>query len=678
VTAHRLLAGLVVGLTVGLSACGGDDLTIPPTTGTIAVTTVTSGSEPDADGYTVQVDAQQPVAIGSAATVAVENLAPGAHNVLLSGMATNCTVQGENPRTLTVLVGETTNATFLLDCGSTSGSLEVTTQTSGDTPDADGYGVSFDGSDRGAIGSNATITLSSLPVGSHVVGLTGLSANCQVQGDNLRAVTIAAGATSTVTFAVSCVPPAAQVGTLRITTTTGGPNRDENGYQFTIDGGQAQPIEVNSSATLTNIAAGSHEVALSDVAANCQVAGGSSKTVAVPANGTTTLAFSITCSAVGPTTGSIQVTTSTSGPDPDTDGYQFTIDGGPSQNINSDGSETVSNISPGSHEVVLTGVAANCTVDNGSSKTASVAVGVTTTLEFTITCSPISPSTGSIRVATITMGDNQDTDYQLTIEGVGSQPIGGDAGTAVTVTNVSTGNHRVTLSGVADNCEVDDDSQTVTVTPGAQSDVLFTITCTSVQPSATRSDVSVNPDAIPAGSGSSTVRVVVKDANGDRLNGVTVTPSATGGGNQFAPASAVTGSDGEAAFAFSSTEAGDKTITINAGGVILEETEVITVVAHATTTTITGVAPEPSTPGESVHVTWQVTGEGGGTPTGTVTVFSLNEAAGCTVDVSQGFCDFVLNVVDRHRLGVVYSGDAQFEDSSDATDHDVVAAPAGP
>jgi hypothetical protein len=120
----------------------------------------------------------------------------------------------------------------------------------------------------------------------------------------------------------------------------------------------------------------------------------------------------------------------------------------------------------------------------------------------------------------------------------------------------------------------------------------------------------------------------------------------------------------------------NKTITVVAGGVTLEDKRVITVSALGTTTQITDVQPETSTSGQPIHVTWTVTGEGGGTPTGTVTIFSLLESdVGCpSVPVSQGFCDFELNTVGTHSLRAEYSGDSQFEDSSDPDgwDHVVV------
>jgi PKD repeat protein len=584
--ANRLPGFLVVGLSLGFAACGGDSLTLPPTTGTLEITTSTTGSPPDADGYTLQVDAQQPQAIGSTATVTVEELTPGTHSVVLTGLAANCSVSGENPRAVNIAAGETTTSTFELTCSATTGALEVTTQTSGPSPDPDGYAISLDGTEMGPIGPAAVVTLNSVVPGSHVVGLAGLAANCQVDGGNLQAVTITSGATATVTFAVTCVALPPEVGTLRITTTTSGPNQD-TGYEFAVDGGQTQPIGPNSSATVASISAGNHSVVLSDVAANCTVDGGASKDVIITAGATTTLNFNITCSLLPPTVGSIHVITTTTGPDQDPSGYAVRVDGGAIQAIEVTGEVSFANITPGSHTVHLLDVAANCTAD--------------------------------------------------------------------------------------------DDAKDVAVAAGATAEVSFSIICTTILPSASRSDVSVNPDNIPAGT-SSTITVTVKDASGKRLVGVAVTATSSGTGNQFTGTPATTDANGVATFSFSSTVAEKKTITVTAGGVTLDDKPVITVFLASSKTVIVSHEPNPSTVGETVHVVFTVTSEqGGGTPTGTVNIFSFDDSdpllSSCSVPVEQGSCDIKFSTNGTLQLDAVYSGDTRFEDSSDRVEHTVNAAP---
>jgi hypothetical protein len=666
--AKKLPGFLVVGLSLAFAACGGESLTIPPSTGNLQITTTTRGSDLDPDGYTLQVDAQQPQTIGTTAIVSVEELTPGTHNVALGGLAANCSVAGDNPRSVTIAVGQTTTAAFDLTCGGTTGNLEITAQTNGPSPDADGYAVSLDGTDRGPIGANAVLTLSNLTPGSHVVGLTGVAANCQVDGDNLRVVTIVAQATATLTFAVTCVQPPPIVGVLRITTTTTGPAQDGNGYQFAVDGAEPQVIGVNATTDLANTAVGLHAVVLSNIANNCTV-DDASKTATVLAGATATVTFNITC---GATTGSIRVATTTTGENPD-DAYQFEIDGGSPHSVAANGDQTVGDVPAGSHTVVLSGVASNCTVDDAS-KSTTVSSGATVTVAFNITCGA---TTGSIRVVTSTSGDNPDDGYQFAIDGGSPQSIvaNGDQ----TVGGFAPGSHTVVLSGIAGNCS-GDASKNVSVTAGATSDVTFSITCTSTVPDASKSDLSANPKDIDAGTETSTIRVTVKNEAGKPLGGVNVTLSSSGSGNTITPTSATTGADGVATFAFSSTVAEDKTITATADGVTLTHTETITVSARPTTTAITGVDPEPSTSGSSIQVTFTVTPQGGGTPTGSVTVFtdfSDPEAAQCngTLDTQgQGSCSLTLNAAGTYHLKATYPGDPQFvESTSAAFPHEVTS-----
>ena len=88
-------------------------------------------------------------------------------------------------------------------------------------------------------------------------------------------------------------PPAG--GNLDVVTTTTGSGLDPDGYTVTVDGGNARAIPITGTVTYASLSAGSHTVALSGVAANCAVSGGSSRTVTVPSGGTATATFAVTC-----------------------------------------------------------------------------------------------------------------------------------------------------------------------------------------------------------------------------------------------------------------------------------------------------------------------------------------------------------------------------------------------
>jgi hypothetical protein len=180
------------------------DVVCSSTTGSIHVVTATSGAQLDPDGYAVSLDQGSPQPIGSSGDLTLSGLAAGAHTVELSGVAANCTLQGTNPQTATVVAGQSTDLTFTVTCVSVIGALTVTTSTSGTSQDADGYSVQIDERPAQPIATNASVTVADLPAGSHTVLLAGVAPTCQVGGDNPRPFDITAGQTATVAFTVTC------------------------------------------------------------------------------------------------------------------------------------------------------------------------------------------------------------------------------------------------------------------------------------------------------------------------------------------------------------------------------------------------------------------------------------------------------------------------------------------
>src|SRR5439155_195659 len=89
-----------------------------------------------------------------------------------------------------------------------------------------------------------------------------------------------------------------------------------------------------------------------------------------------------------PMTSSVAVSTTTTGPSPDTDGYTATLDAGPSQPIPPNGSVTFRGLTPDNHSVSLSDVATNCAVSGQNPRTVAVTAGNTTQTNFTITCNP--------------------------------------------------------------------------------------------------------------------------------------------------------------------------------------------------------------------------------------------------------------------------------------------------
>ncbi|MFW6083811.1 MAG: hypothetical protein ACODAA_01205, partial [Gemmatimonadota bacterium] len=210
--ARTIALGALAGvLALGLAACGDDDggPTDPdpdPTTGSVEVSASTTGEEPDPDGYTVTLDGANGQSLAIDGTVTFEDVDEGEHAIELTDVAANCSVDGANPKSRTVTAGETATATFDVVCTATTGSIEVTAATTGDTLDADGYEISLDGGTPETVGVDGTVTFADVPAGDHDLEISDVQRNCSVSGDLTTTVTVTAEETATADFDVSCQP----------------------------------------------------------------------------------------------------------------------------------------------------------------------------------------------------------------------------------------------------------------------------------------------------------------------------------------------------------------------------------------------------------------------------------------------------------------------------------------
>jgi TolB protein len=283
---------LVFAAAVAAVSCDdGADITVPPRSGALEITTTTGGSDIDADGYSIHLDGGAAQAIAASATLTIADVIPGTHSVLLTELAPNCTVSGANPQTVVVLPAETAAVGFAVTCIPAIGSLVITAATSGPTSDPDGYTITLDGADRGPLGVNDVVTVTDVPAGDHVVGLNGVAENCSVTGGASQAVSVTAGAASAVQFNITCIPV---LGTIEVITATAGSSLDPDGYLISLDGNTAQPIGATATLRLEALPLGPHVLALSGQAPNCHLEGENPRTLEVVA-GTTVVTFAVTC-----------------------------------------------------------------------------------------------------------------------------------------------------------------------------------------------------------------------------------------------------------------------------------------------------------------------------------------------------------------------------------------------
>lgn len=186
-----------------------------------------------------------------------------------------------------------TVATVTVD--STDGSTGITSVRDGSAVCADSaLGAEFDGTGRLDTGELVGFTVRVCDAGPADSGADyfeiSVPSHSYTRGGALSSGDIVKTTTET--------EPEPTTGDLTVAAATAGAELDADGYTVTVDGAASQTVGANGSVTFSALAAGDHSVALSGVAENCTVAGTSPRTVNVPAGGTVTSTFEVTCEAV--------------------------------------------------------------------------------------------------------------------------------------------------------------------------------------------------------------------------------------------------------------------------------------------------------------------------------------------------------------------------------------------
>ena len=361
-------------------------------TGVAMVSAVTTGVDLDTDGYTVTVDGQFAHVLRTNPAVSFPGLEPGVHEVTLSGIADNCAAAGGPSHPFSLVAGGTkpdsVHVDFQVTCTEIPRSVRVITVTSGSMPD-NAYTVSVDGEycwyyycDELDIAANDNIGFD-LPAGTHTLRLDGIAVNCTLAGPNPVTITVAPGATTTVTFSLDCPPP----GTLRVTAPTTGADLDQF-YSVYLDDRYLGQLYAPGSLELP-AAAVSHVVRLDDMTGNCTVGGANPATapVTITSGNLSEVTFPVVC-APYPV---LSITLTTTGTNPDAS-YLIGVDadwyyGGYlySKTVPANGVALIS-LPPGQHFVHLTDVASNCSSFPPSPVTVDMPMGSAVSIAFGVLC----------------------------------------------------------------------------------------------------------------------------------------------------------------------------------------------------------------------------------------------------------------------------------------------------
>jgi hypothetical protein len=264
-----------------------------------------------------------------------------------------------------------------------TGTLEVTTVTRGVEADLDGYTLLLAEIGGYAIASTGTLSLPEIPAGSHTVRLEALAHNCTVVGEHPRSVGLIGGEITRLAFAVTCSPTTGSV-TVRVTTTGSPP--DPGGYIARLNGAEpGRLLAGTDQATFSGVPVGDHTVSLTGFEPSCRATEGESRPVTVAAGVESELVFEIICP---PLTGELEVSASTSGTQPDPDGYGISVDDGGPQLLGINGMLTVPDLLPGIHAVKLTDVSTQCRTEGENPKSVTIAGGQLAVVRFVVDCPP--------------------------------------------------------------------------------------------------------------------------------------------------------------------------------------------------------------------------------------------------------------------------------------------------
>jgi Tol biopolymer transport system component len=274
------------------------------------------------------------------------------------------------------------------DSTSPTRSILVTITTTGSSAnlDPDGYMLTVDDKPASPVASNVTFTITDVALGKHEFLLSGVQANCIIDGNNPRSIDVApskTGTAATVTFNVGC---GAKTGAIHVRTVTTGSEIDANGYSVIVGGGVRGIVASNGTLVVEGLAEGGWEITLQGVAINCTVDAPLFRSVTVTFGQPVVVEYFVRCV---PTI-TMQITMTTTGVDLDSNGYTFNLqvpgsDFLATDAIKTNGTTTVSGLVTGDYRLTLLDIAPNCDAVTTNPQTVSAAAG-SSTVNLQVAC----------------------------------------------------------------------------------------------------------------------------------------------------------------------------------------------------------------------------------------------------------------------------------------------------
>ena len=262
--------------------------------GTIRVVTRTTGAELDPDGYSLQLDGSVTLpGLGANVTVDLPGITAQDHSLRLNGIAPNCALAGANPRIVTVARDAVLEVVLEVACAATRGDIRIIAQTTGFDFDPDGYRAVLNVREPVALPVNGSITMTGLAAGAYSLRIDDIAPNCTLSGPNPRPLAVAAGGTTEITVALTCVA----ISRVDVTASTSGTDPDRTGYTIALTSGSlTETLVVPASGTISfeRLAQGTYTMRILDVAPNCEVSGSSTRSIEAR-SAIIPVSFAVTC-----------------------------------------------------------------------------------------------------------------------------------------------------------------------------------------------------------------------------------------------------------------------------------------------------------------------------------------------------------------------------------------------
>ena len=283
--------------------------------------------------------------------------------------------------------------------------------------------------------------------------------------------------------ALGCSSPdavAPSTGAIRLTVTTTGVDHDPDGYEVII-GEVRRPISTGTTITLDGLFAPEvYTVQLAGLAPNCMVNGRNPRPVAAWSGETTNTTFTVVCTVF---TTDVTITVTTTGADPDQNGYLVRVGDDPTEwRVPANGSSVVPSVPVGVHPLFVSDVDPNCAIVPPEPRSVVVApYQDEVSASIDVTCD----GAGRLEVRTVTTGSDIDGSGYLVAASWGTSPLAmfpvAANGSAV-LTQRASMDHVVWLRGIAGNCVPEPSWQRVKVTSGETALVTFEVQCSTPTP----------------------------------------------------------------------------------------------------------------------------------------------------------------------------------------------------